>query len=601
VRLPSASLALAAALLAGCGSGSHGAPARAAAPPAAAPAPTPAPAFPRYNEVYGIATHNSYWINRGHLADPYASGTEELISDQLLHEHVRALEIDVHTDRQPGVWSVYHTDRPDYSQVHTLAEALEVLRDFHRALPDHEVVNIVIELKNTAIDWLDFPASEKNFDATHTIDDFDRLIRTTLGPALYEPRDFLARGAPGATLADVAASAGWPRIDELRGRFIVNLIGSWSSAAFDWARYAGEAPIAQRACFPLRSIFDAQGGGTVGTWPGSVFDPIPPGWLAAAHDASIFWQVEDLSCPLVPPFLARGGVVRGGLALEPAEQVDQIRRGYQMIMTDYPWSFVENGGPPGSGIAVDPSRRLRDPAFATGRAPLDPAALVEPGGRIYASSDAPPRFLYAWQPAAAPRAWETTVSTTRIGDPYGCRKPRAAREGGVGGLRAAASRGELFEVLRVKTGASGDTLDQERLAVRVGIAHGGIYRAVDFPASPYGLDISGNMVALEVVPAGSGAIARAYSAGRLDASGEPLWTLLLEEPFAVPLAAQGLVFTGDVLFVGTRVRAGRRTAPGAQNVAVCDLPGLEGGDATVVDLSSPAAPAACRPQPAPLP
>src|SRR5437667_10482921 len=59
--------------------------------------PTTGIRYPKYNEVYGKATHNSYWFNRNHSLDAFGSGTEELLSDQFLHEHIRAIEIDVHT------------------------------------------------------------------------------------------------------------------------------------------------------------------------------------------------------------------------------------------------------------------------------------------------------------------------------------------------------------------------------------------------------------------------------------------------------------------------------------------------------------------------
>src|SRR5262249_23691470 len=162
--------------------------------------------------------HNSYWINRNHFLDPWASGTQELILDQLLHEHARALEIDVHTDDgHPGQWSIYHTNRPDFSQVHTLAELVELLRVFHRVLPRHEVLNIIMELKNTNIVAWPPGATEHNFLSDHTVDQFDQTFRAGLGDALYTPRDLLARAAPGSTLRRAAEVAGWPTIDELRG------------------------------------------------------------------------------------------------------------------------------------------------------------------------------------------------------------------------------------------------------------------------------------------------------------------------------------------------------------------------------------------------
>src|SRR5690349_19720620 len=105
--------------------------------------------YPPYNKVYGIATHNSYWINRSDAADIGASGTQELISDQLLHEHVRGLEIDVHSEgAAPGQWKVYHTSDSENFLGRYLEDYLEYLRDFQYAVPQHDVINIIIELKN---------------------------------------------------------------------------------------------------------------------------------------------------------------------------------------------------------------------------------------------------------------------------------------------------------------------------------------------------------------------------------------------------------------------------------------------------------------------
>src|SRR5947207_5891447 len=105
--------------------------------------------YPPYNEVYGIATHNSYWINRGDNLDPRASGTQELISDQFLHDHVRAIEIDVHSEGAlPGQWKVYHTGGNGNFLGRYLEDYLEYLRNFHYAVPQHDVINVIIELKN---------------------------------------------------------------------------------------------------------------------------------------------------------------------------------------------------------------------------------------------------------------------------------------------------------------------------------------------------------------------------------------------------------------------------------------------------------------------
>src|SRR5262249_28142795 len=53
---------------------------------------------PPLNKAWAIATHNSYWVKRSDVVEAEASGTQERLVDQLLFDHVRALEIDIHQD-----------------------------------------------------------------------------------------------------------------------------------------------------------------------------------------------------------------------------------------------------------------------------------------------------------------------------------------------------------------------------------------------------------------------------------------------------------------------------------------------------------------------
>ncbi|GEM_PF-6843092 len=531
--------------------------------------------YPKFPEVFGIATHNSYWINRRRWLDPFSTGTQELLLDQLLHERVRALEIDVHTDNdRPGMWRVYHTLRRDYSQVATLQDLLHQLRLFHYVLPRHEVINIFIELKNTELDWWKFPRSKNNFRSTHTIEQFDRIFRDGLGESLYTPHDLLSRCAPGSTLRRAGAVGAWPTTDELRGKFMINILGNWSNAAYDWVKYAGEGNIADRVCFPVRCIFDAAGDGIPGQWPGSTHDKISPETEKRARDASVFWQVEHLDYAEVPKFLAEGGVVRGADSFPLPEQQDRLRRGFHFLQTDYPWFIL--GGTGNFGLPSEPYQRLRDASWVTGKQALDPAALVEPGIRLHASTGSAPAFASTSVSASGSQRWETAVSTTRIGNPYGKSFPRRAQEGGIGGIRAAAGPSDYLEVLRVKTGGSGDGWHQERLKIVVRVARGGAVQTFEFAASATTSDAVGNLIALAVENQGTGAVVRAYSAGRVTPHGHPVWTLLRQESFSQPCTKQGLVFTKDVLFVGVRATQNGNPLP----------PGLAlSPGATLIDLS----------------
>src|SRR3954451_22687619 len=75
-----------------------------------APAPPAPPDSPPFDAAWRISTHNSYWVDRGVPGDLFASGTQERLADQLLLDHARGLEIDIHRDpAAPGAFAVYHT------------------------------------------------------------------------------------------------------------------------------------------------------------------------------------------------------------------------------------------------------------------------------------------------------------------------------------------------------------------------------------------------------------------------------------------------------------------------------------------------------------
>ena len=69
-------------------------------------------ASPRYDAVWQIATHNSYWVDRGVTGDLYASGVQERLLDQLLFDRARAVEITSIASRASRARSSSTTRRP---------------------------------------------------------------------------------------------------------------------------------------------------------------------------------------------------------------------------------------------------------------------------------------------------------------------------------------------------------------------------------------------------------------------------------------------------------------------------------------------------------
>ncbi|MFP8966585.1 Ca2+-dependent phosphoinositide-specific phospholipase C [Pokkaliibacter sp. CJK22405] len=154
-----------------------------------------------YSAVRQKGSHNSYQRSEGYI-------------DQALYWRIRSLEIDIHNGNDAsgwptlqGDWYVYHAAVVDQSStVNQLSDALAVLRAFHLAVPDHEVVTIWLDLKD-------------HFTATnHTPEALDQLLVEGLGrEAIWGPPDLIGTEPD---LQQAIQQHGWPSLEALRGKFI---------------------------------------------------------------------------------------------------------------------------------------------------------------------------------------------------------------------------------------------------------------------------------------------------------------------------------------------------------------------------------------------
>ena len=167
----------------------------------------------RYDDVRQKSIHNTFQRIEG-------------IYDQIVYWRVRSLEADIHTshvfdDPETGgdfdEWFVYHHTFDMCSSVHTLHDFLRVCAGAHRALPDHEVITLFLDIKDG------FPA---RITSAHSRARFDALLQHHLGELLYRPADLMARDPGAGSLREVVQGVGWPTLRELRGKFIVVLTGS---------------------------------------------------------------------------------------------------------------------------------------------------------------------------------------------------------------------------------------------------------------------------------------------------------------------------------------------------------------------------------------
>jgi hypothetical protein len=162
----------------------------------------------RYNEITLAGAHNSFLY------------TETL--GQILDGGVRGLEFDLHPAEAPiQDWRVYHliTQSNCGGSGNQLSMCLDEVRTWHNNHPQHEVITIVFETKDDNL----FPAADNLKNAAA----FDQLMDSKLGAAnIFKPASFLQRCTGATSLQQaVAAPCLWPRLSELRGRFLLVMTG----------------------------------------------------------------------------------------------------------------------------------------------------------------------------------------------------------------------------------------------------------------------------------------------------------------------------------------------------------------------------------------
>ena len=172
---------------------------------------------PRYDEVAGKGAHNAYQ-------------RDESFPDMLGFHHLRSLEIDIHDSEEHDHWPELTRDRYVYHNVahfggtfsHTqsscrkLTDCLHLLRAYHQAVPAHEVITVVIDLKDA------FRSQQQQ-----SPEDFESVVLATLGATrgnFYTPADLAASCRAGDPAAG-AEACHWPRLSELRGKWILVLTG----------------------------------------------------------------------------------------------------------------------------------------------------------------------------------------------------------------------------------------------------------------------------------------------------------------------------------------------------------------------------------------
>lgn len=227
------------------------------------------PRGPRYDEVQQKSIHNAY-------------DKDEPLFDHVVFHRVHSLELDIHVGKsfQPaltGDWYVYHADLPgvDRTTCKKLSDCLGVLRSVHDAFPKHEIITVLVDLKD-------------DFKAGQAPPDLDALIDKTVGKAnVLSPADLLAACPAAKTLREaVTGACTWPALADVRGKFVFVMTGG--NACAPGSRlgvYDGEGQTAsQRLGFIAPSIDDTCTFPKYASAPHAIFFNLDASHMAIAKD-----------------------------------------------------------------------------------------------------------------------------------------------------------------------------------------------------------------------------------------------------------------------------------------------------------------------------
>ena len=297
----------------------------------------------RLNQIQVIGTHNSYHAGIAPSEAKLMAQRDPAAFDSLDYSHkdlaaqldggVRQIEIDVFADAAGGRYAnpagprlvaeaglpadppykfasfmtkpglkVLHVEDYDYrSTCPTFVECLKVVRAWSKAHPRHIPIFILVETKEVKAE----PFTTAAFDA------LDAEIRSVFEPGELVTPD-VARGKH-ATLNEAIRTAGWPALDECRGKVVFLMDQRRAGAAY----LKGHASLRGRVMFTNAvpgspdAAFTEQNDGDEATIAGLV----KQGYLVRTRS-----DVETKQA-------RTGDTARRDLAL---------RSGAQMVSTDYP-------------------------------------------------------------------------------------------------------------------------------------------------------------------------------------------------------------------------------------------------------------------------
>jgi hypothetical protein len=313
----------------------------------------------RLDDVQVVGTHNSYHVEPAPDAlslltqfDPELADlavTHPPLREQLDHERVRQVELDVWADPDGTLWrpigtpgfKVFHMEQIDEgSNCEIFVDCLRELRRWSDDHPSHLPVFVLVQPN----DEITLPAPPNPLPVTTSVlDALDVEIRSVMRPRdLVVPDQVRGRHR---TLEAAVRADGWPTLASARGRFVFLLDQHGDQYV------VGHPNLEHRVMFPAST----------------------PGTPDAA-----FVEFQDPRAPeaaVIPDLVRQGYLVRtrADVPVTTPTSGDTTQRdaafasGAQIVSTDYPvpgsaarWGSDYSSGLPDSSTArCDPVRRVR--------------------------------------------------------------------------------------------------------------------------------------------------------------------------------------------------------------------------------------------------
>jgi hypothetical protein len=156
-----------------------------------------------------------------------ATNVGESLLSLIGYHHIQQIEIDLHANGSattPGSvdWRVYHATMGAHCT--PLRKCLTLLRAFHDNNPAHEPVIVFLDSADAA-----FGPNFPNTGSVWTPIELDNAIRSIGDDVLYKASDFLRKsdGTYYSSLGAAARAGVWPKVADLRGKFIFGLTGNF--------------------------------------------------------------------------------------------------------------------------------------------------------------------------------------------------------------------------------------------------------------------------------------------------------------------------------------------------------------------------------------